>query len=143
MVFALHSLGAVDIHTSPTGWKVIGCAIEVHRQLGPGLLEAAYEHGVAQEFEIRRIAFRRQVPVHGSYKGHDLGVIYRVDFVVEDELVVELKAASQLVWVHRAQLRTYLRSLGLRQGLLLNFNMPRLIDGLTSILLPERPGRRT
>ena len=128
----------MDIHTSPVGWKVIGCAIEVHRQLGPGLLESPYERALACEFRMQGVAFRQQVAVSGSYKGEPLGKVYRVDFVVEDELVVELKTASQTVFVHRAQLRTYLRSLGLRQGLLLNFNMPRLVDGLTSVLLPER-----
>jgi GxxExxY protein len=128
----------MDIHTSPTGWKVIGCAIEVHRELGPGLVESAYERAVAREFGLRRISFQQQVTLPGSYKGEDLGKVYRVDFVVENELVVELKAATQLVFVHRAQLRTYLRILGLRQGLLLNFNLPRLVDGLTSVLLPER-----
>jgi len=128
----------MDVHTTPVGWKVIGCAIEVHRELGPGLLESAYDEGMGRELGLQKIAFKRQVPVLGSYKGQDLGRIYRVDFVVEDELVVELKAANQLAWVHRAQLRTYLRTLDLRQGLLLNFNMPRLVDGLTSVLLPER-----
>jgi len=130
----------MDIHTSPVGWKVIGCAIEVHRQLGPGLLESPYERALAREFGLRAVSFRQQVPVPAFYKGEALGRAYRVDFVVEAELVIELKAASQLVLVHRAQLRTYLRHLGLRQGLLLNFNMPRLIDGLTSVLLPERSG---
>ena len=104
----------MDIHTSPTGWKVIGCAIEVHRELGPGLMESAYERAVAREFGLRGISFQQQVTLPGSYKGENLGKVYRVDFVVEDELVVELKAASQLVFVHRAQLRTYLRILGLK-----------------------------
>ena len=90
---------------------MIGCAIEVHRVLGPGLMEKAYDRSVAAEFKARGIAFRQQVPVTGSYKGEKLGNVYRV---------------------------TYLRSLGLRQGFLLNFNMPRLIDGLVSVLLPER-----
>jgi GxxExxY protein len=135
-------LGAVDIHTSPIGWKVIGCAIEVHRELGPGLLESAYERAMARELALRGIAFKRQVPIHASYKNEELGAAYRVDFVVEDELAVELKAASQLVWVHRAQLRTYLRTLGLRQGFLLNFNLPKLVDGLTSVLLPDRDRKK-
>jgi GxxExxY protein len=135
-------LGAVDIHTSPIGWKVIGCAIEVHRELGPGLLESAYERAMARELALRGIAFKRQVPIDASYKNEELGAAYRVDFVVEDELAVELKAASQLVWVHRAQLRTYLRTLGLRQGFLLNFNLPKLVDGLTSVLLPDRDRRK-
>ena len=128
----------MDIHTTALGWKVIGCAIEVHKELGPGLLESAYDRALASEFRIRGIRFRQQVAVPGSYKGEHLGNVYRVDFVVENELVVELKAASQLAPTHRAQLRTYLRSLGIRQGLLLNFNFPRLVDGLMSVLLPDR-----
>jgi hypothetical protein len=106
----------MDLHTSPVAWKVIGCAIEVHRVLGPGLLESPYGKALAAEFASRGVRFQQQVPLPGTYKGE----------------------ALQLVFIHRAQLRTYLRILGLRQGLLLNFNMPRLVDGLTSVLLPER-----
>jgi GxxExxY protein len=128
----------MDIHTSPVGWKVIGAAIEVHRTLGPGLLESAYGKALARELGLRGLRFQEQVSVPATYKGKDLGGGYRVDFLVECQLIVELKAASQLAHVHRAQLRTYLRILGVRQGLLLNFNMPRLVDGLVSVLLPER-----
>lgn len=128
----------MDIHTSPVGWKVIGAAIEVHRELGPGLLESAYDRALAREFEVRRIGFQSQVPIPARYKGESIAVAYRIDFLVEREIVVEIKANNHLATVHRAQLRTYLRILSVRQGLLLNFNMPRLIDGLTSVLLPER-----
>ena len=106
--------------------------------LGPGLLESAYARALAREFSFRGIRFRQQVAVPVEYKSETLGVGYRLDFLVEDELVVELKAADQLAAVHRAQLRTYLRILGVRQGLLLSFNFPRLVDGLTSVLLPDR-----
>lgn len=102
------------------------------------MLESPYERAMARELRLRGIPFRQQVAVPASYKGEALGNGYRVDFVVNDELVVELKASTALVLVHRAQLRTYLRMLKLRQGLLLNFNMPRLVDGLVSVLLPER-----
>jgi GxxExxY protein len=138
MAPALQEVPVLDIHTSPLGWKVIGAAIEVHRVLGPGLLESAYGKALARELGLRQLRFAQQVPVAAAYKGEDLGGGYRIDFLVERELVVELKAASQLAHVHRAQLRTYLRVLGVRQGLLLNFNMPRLVDGLMSVLLPER-----
>jgi GxxExxY protein len=84
----------MDIHTSPTAWKVIACAIAVHRELGPGLLESAYDRAVAREFRLREMDFKRQVPLVGSYKGTGLGNVYRVDFVVEDELVVECIAAG-------------------------------------------------
>lgn len=128
----------MDIHTTALGWRVIGAAIEVHRQLGPGLLESAYDKALGRELATRGLTFQQQVPVPAAYKGTCLGSVYRVDFVIGNELVVELKAASHLAYVHRAQLRTYLRLLGLRQGLLLNFNLPRLVDGLASVLLPER-----
>ena len=128
-----------DIHTTPVGWKVIGAAIEIHRALGPGLLESAYDNALSREFVTRGLRFNRQVPVHTKYKGEPVGAPYRVDFVVEEELIVELKAVYQPAAIHRAQLRTYLRALGLRQGLLLNFNYPRLVDGMLSVLIPSRP----
>jgi len=127
----------MDIRTSPLAWTVIGCAIEVHRVLGPGLLESAYDKALCGEFTLRGVGFRRQVGLPGSYKGQDLGRVYRVDFVIDEQLVVEIKASSHLIHAHRAQLRTYMRLLGLRQGLILNFNMPRLVDGLASVLLAE------
>jgi GxxExxY protein len=129
----------VDIHTTPVGWKVIGAAIEIHRALGPGLLESAYDGALAQEFATRGLRFVRQVPVHTRYEDRPVGAPYRVDFVVQEELVVELKAVFQPAAIHRSQLRTYLRFLGLRQGLLLNFSYPRMVDGLISVLLPIRP----
>ena len=128
----------MEIHASPVGWKVIGAAIEVHRVLGPGLLQSAYDRALSHELRLRGVSFRQQVPVTAHYKGQDLGGRYRVDFVVENELVVELKVSTQFAQAHRAQLRTYLRILGLGQGLLLNFNMPRLLDGLCSVMLPAR-----
>jgi len=135
---ALQNQGGMDIHTSPLGWRVIGAAIEVHREMGPGLLESAYDKALARELTNRRIVFRQQVPIPAAYKGDHLGIGYRLDFLVENQLIVEIKANNQLAAVHRAQLRTYLRILSVRQGFLLNFNLPRLIDGLTSVLLPER-----
>ena len=128
----------MDIHTSPLGWKVIGAAIEVHRELGPGLLESTYDKALARELRIRGIRFQQQVAIPAHYKGESIGVGYRIDYLVEDELVVEIKANDHLAAVHRAQLRTYLRILKVRQGLLLNFNLPRLIDGMASVLLPGR-----
>ena len=99
---------------------------------------SSYDNALAREFESRGLRFARQVPVYTEYKGEVVGRPYRVDFVVEEELVVELKATAQPAAIHRAQLRTYLRSLHLRQGLLLNFNYPRLVDGMISVLLPVR-----
>ena len=82
----------MDIHTSPLAWTVIGCAIEVHRVLGPGLLESAYDKALCGEFTLRGVGFRRQVGLPGSYKGQDLGRVYRVDFVAQQSAPRALKA---------------------------------------------------
>lgn len=113
---------------------VIGCAIEVHRTLGPGLLEPAYRPCLARELKDKRITHRTEVTVPVRYKGEIVDCAYRVDFVVEDWLVLELKSVERIVPVHVAQVATYLRLLGARQGLIINFNVPRLKDGLKSVL---------
>ena len=114
---------------------MIGCAIEVHSSLGPGLLESAYEKCLAREFTLQRLSFKQQISLPVDYKGLTIHRAYRVDFVVEDELLLEIKAIDRLLPVHKAQLFTYLKLLHLRQGLILNFKAPRLIDGLVSVLL--------
>jgi GxxExxY protein len=108
----------MDLHTTGLGWSVIGCAITVHKALGPGLLESAYDGALAHELDLRGHAFKRQVPLPARYKNQDLGRAYRVDFLVEGELVLELKTVSRLLPVHRAQMLTYLRLLQVRQGFL-------------------------
>ena len=128
----------MDVYTSPLAWKVIGAAIEVHKALGPGLLESAYDRALAHELTLRALRFSRQVALPAEYKGARLGPAYRVDFVVEDELLVELKTVKALLPIHRSQLRTYVQMLGVRQGLLFNFSAHRLIDGLVSVLMPVR-----
>jgi GxxExxY protein len=115
--------------------KVIGAAIEVHKALGPGLLESAYEQCLARELELCGVAFRRQVPVPVIYKGMALDCAYRLDFVIENDLIVELKAVDTLLPVHSAQLLTYLRLTGIHAGLLLNFHSDVLRDGLRRIVL--------
>jgi GxxExxY protein len=118
---------------------VIGAAIEVHRHLGPGLLESAYEGALCRELELRGLRHFRQKEVPAIYKGTDLGCAYRLDVVVEELVVVELKAIERVELVHRAQVLTYLRLSGYRLGLLINFNLPRLADGIHRIVrgLPE------
>ena len=125
---------AMDVITTPLGRKVIGCAIEVHAALGPGLLESIYQRGVAHEFTLSRVRFLQQVPLPVAYKGVDLGMGYRVDFIVDDQLVVELKTVDRFLPIHDAQIMTYLRVLKMHQGLLINFNVGRLVDGVRSIL---------
>ncbi len=114
---------------------VIGACIEVHRHLGPGLLESAYEHAVARELVLRGLRFDRQRPVHLEYKGEKLDCVYRLDLVVEDALVVEIKCVDQLLPIHRAQLLTYLRLTGLPTGLLVNFRETALKNGLRRLSL--------
>lgn len=109
---------------------VIGAAIKVHRALGPGLLESAYQECLSRELSLREISFQREVPLPVHYEGVQLDCGYRLDLVVADEVIVELKSLDQLAPIHEAQLLTYLRLSGKRVGLLINFNVPMLKDGI-------------
>lgn len=115
--------------------KIINCAIEVHKQLGPGLLESIYEECLAKELEIQNIKFQRQLRIPIKYKGFDLGTDYRIDILVEDLIILELKAVEQILPVHKAQLLTYLKLSGKKLGLLLNFNVPVLKNGIKRMIL--------
>ena len=115
--------------------RVIGCAMEVHRVLGPGLLESSYERCFAHELALARIAYHLQWPLPIEYKGIRLDCGYRVDVLVEDTLIVELKAVESLQPIHEAQLITYLRLSGKRIGLLMNFNEELLRHGLKRFVL--------
>jgi GxxExxY protein len=110
--------------------SIIGAAIEVHRQLGPGLLESVYEECMCQEFRLRDIPFLRQVELPVVYKGLETGGKYRIDLIVADEVVVELKAVERLLSVHEAQLLSYLKLTGKRVGLVINFNVSILHRGI-------------
>jgi len=109
---------------------VIGSAIEVHRQLGPGLLESIYRACLEEELLQRGISSRREVPIEVRYKGRVLRTSYRADLVVDDKILLELKAVEELQPLHEAQLLTYLRLTRLRVGLLVNFNVRVLRDGI-------------
>ena len=102
--------------------EVIGAAVEVQRVLGTGLLESAYAAALAIELQERGLAFEREWPIEGIYKGRSLGVAYRADFVVEGRVLIELKATEAVSDVHRVQLLSYLRVSGLKLGLLINFH---------------------
>jgi GxxExxY protein len=119
----------------PLTQQVIGAAIEVHRELGPGLLESAYEQCLCWELSERGLPFERQVPLPVIYKGHRLDVGYRIDLVVRGELVVELKAVEAMQPVHEAQLLTYLKLSDLRKGLLFNFHGATLKDHMKRMVL--------
>ncbi|MBA3853544.1 MAG: GxxExxY protein [Gemmatimonas sp.] len=114
---------------------IIGSAIEVHRALGPGLLENAYQRCLSIEMEQRRLRHDVEVAIPIVYKGCRIEPAYRADFVVEDEVIVEVKAVSRIEPIHKAQLLTYLKLTGIRTGLLLNFNSPTLRDGITRMRL--------
>jgi GxxExxY protein len=109
--------------------KIIGAAIEVHRALGPGLLESAYEECLCHELHLRGLNFQRQAPLPVSYKGINLDCGYRVDVIVEDAVVLELKCVEHIIPVHEAQLLTYLKLLNKRVGLILNFYVAALVRG--------------
>ncbi len=112
----------------------VDAALEVHRQLGPGLLESAYEACFAYELETRGIRFQRQLPVPLNYKGRLVEVGFRADVVIDGKLLIELKAVDDLQPIHRAQVITYLKLLNLPLGLLINFNSTLLKNGLRRVL---------
>jgi GxxExxY protein len=118
---------------------IIGAAIEVHKTLGPGLLESIYEECLGLELELRGLSFERQKPLLVTYKGKHLQCVYRLDLVVEKQIIIELKSCENIEPIHKAQLLTYLKLSDLRLGLLLNFNVPLMRDGITRIVnaLPE------
>jgi GxxExxY protein len=120
-----------DPRTAP----IISAAIEVHRHLGPGLLESAYEECLCRELHLRGIEFRRQVDLPVEHKGLKLDCGYRLDLVVHEEVVVELKSVERVLPVHEAQLLTYMMLTGKRVGLLVNFNVPQLTKGITRKVL--------
>ena len=114
---------------------IIGAAIEVHRSLGPGLLESAYEECLCRELELQGIAFERQKPLPLEYKGLKLECGYRVDLVVDGTVVVEIKSVEALLPIHEAQLLTYMKLGGWKVGLLINFNVPVLRQGIRRLVL--------
>ncbi len=115
--------------------QIIGAAIEVHRQLGPGLLESAYEECFCHELHLRGLKFRRQVELPIAYKGLNLDCGYRLDVIVEDAVIVELKSIEGLLPIHHAQLLRYLRLTGKKAGLLINFNVAVLKNGIVRRVL--------
>ena len=118
----------------PLTEKVIGAAIEVHRHLGPGLLESIYEQALCVELGLRRIPFERQVEVDVIYKGHVIKG-QRVDLLVDGQVIVELKAVSRLPDIVTAQVLSYLKATSLKRALLINFGMSRFADGVKRFVL--------
>jgi GxxExxY protein len=115
-------------------WKILDASIEVHKNLGPGLLESVYEVCLCRELKLRNLNYARQVFLPVFYKDSELDLDFRIDILVENEIVIELKAIDGILPVHEAQLLTYLKLSDKRLGLLINFNVPKLVDGFKRII---------
>lgn len=122
-----------DQKTDDLAHAVIGAAIEVHRHLGPGFLESVYEEALCVELAVREISFERQKEINVTYKGHQIGR-QRVDLLVGQSLIVELKTVEELAEIHKAQVISYLKATGLMLGLLINFNVPVLKNGMQRVV---------
>lgn len=114
---------------------IIGCAIEVHKTLGPGLLESTYQQCLAHELKLNGVSFKLELPLPVEYKGIYIECGYRIDMLVENEIILELKSVEELKGIHEAQLLTYMKLAGMKQGFLINFNVRLLKDGLKSFVL--------
>ncbi len=123
------------MHENEISHAVIGAAIEVHRALGPGLLESAYEECLCRELSLRHMPFVRQLPLPVDYKGVRVDCSYRLDLLVASSVVVEIKAVSALEPIHEAQLLTYMKLGQWKLGLLINFNVPALKCGIRRMIL--------
>jgi len=123
--------------------RIIAAAIEVHRNLGPGLLESIYTHCLHYELTARKLRFVAQRPIPIVYKGMSMEACYRIDLIVEDLVVVEMKSVAAILPVHQAQLLTYMGLTECPAGLLINFNVPRLMDGVKRLINPRSTKRRT
>ena len=115
--------------------RVIGCALEVHRNLGPGLLESTYEQCLAYEMKLAGMAFKLQYPLPVEYKGIKLDCGYRIDLLVDNSIIIELKSVDKILPIHQAQLLTYMKLADISIGLLINFNVKYLKDGIKRMVL--------
>ena len=122
------------IEINPLSNQIIGAAIEVHKTLGPGLLESAYEESLCWEMALQKVPFERQKLLPLNYKGNSLDCGYRLDILVDNQIVLELKSVERIEPIHKAQLLTYLKLSGFPMGLLLNFNVPLMRDGIVRLV---------
>ena len=138
----MHNLIEPDNRMDELAHAVIGAAIEVHRELGPGFLESVYEEALGIELAGRKISFERQKEINVIYKGHQIGR-QRVDLLVGQALIVELKTVEELAEIHKAQVISYLKATGLPLGLLINFNVPVLKSGIQRIVYTNKTTAKT
>jgi len=115
-------------------YEIIGCAYEVHRTLGPGLLESVYQKALVQELKLRGFKVKSEVDIEINYKGVNVGSDLRLDIIVNDTIIIELKSVETILPIHKKQLLTYLRLTNFQLGLLINFNTNLLKDGITRIV---------
>jgi GxxExxY protein len=127
-------VGLIEHPTDPTSERVIGSAIEVHRLLGPGLLESSYHSCLCRELQLRAISHQSEVDLPLEYKGVQIAKGYVIDLLIEDSLIVDIKSVEKLLPIHSSQLMTYMRLQRVASGLLINFNVQTLVDGLRRIL---------
>jgi len=129
------TIGSKNMDINHLTGQIIGAAIEIHKELGPGLLESAYEECLCHEFNLRKISYKRQQSLPIEYKGIKLDCGYRIDIIVKDLVILELKSVDRLQPIHDAQLLTYLKLTGLKVGLLINFNVSVLKQGIKRLIL--------
>lgn len=115
--------------------RIIGCALEVHRALGPGLLESTYEQCLAHELSLAKIPFKLQYPISVKYRNLKIDCGYRVDLLVDDKIIIELKSVERILPIHQAQILTYMKLSGVSIGLLMNFNVRYFRDGVKRMVL--------
>jgi GxxExxY protein len=132
----IHHRGAEDAEgpSIRRSSDILGAAIEVHRRLGPGLLESAYEQCLCHELRFRGVPIQKQVPLPLSYRGNNLDCGYRLDIIAYSSVLIEVKAVDKVLPIHRAQVLTYLKLTGIRLGLLINFNVEVLRSGIYRII---------
>jgi GxxExxY protein len=128
------TVGLIEHSTNRVSESTIGAAIEVHRHLGPGLLESSYRNCLCRELELRRITYHSEVALPLAYKGTQIARGYVIDLLIEDSLIVEIKSVDKLLPVHSAQLMTYMRLQNVSSGLLINFNVHILLQGIRRLL---------
>jgi GxxExxY protein len=128
-------VGLIAHPTNPISERAIGAAIEVHRHLGPGLLECIYHACLCRELELRGLGYRSRVILPIEYKGKRLDKAYVIDLLIDNAVIIEVKSVEQLLPIHTAQLMTYMRLVNVSSGLLMNFNVPILPHGIRRILL--------
>jgi GxxExxY protein len=128
-------MGSVEYYCDDITREIISAAIEVHRHLGPGLLESAYEECICHELNLKKLNFTRQQPLPLEYKGIKLDCSYRLDLLVEGQVLIELKTVEKVLPIHKAQVLTYLKLLKTKVGLIINFQEAKLINGICSLVL--------